>query len=288
MQNLNSYSEGNVFGRLTLTGLTYFEEKYGQNRRMVEAMCECGVVKDYVFDSVKKGDTKSCGCLKTEELKSNPHARTHGLTNHPLFTIWRGMRDRCYYVKHISYQDYGGKGIVVCPEWRNDFKVFYDWAISNGWRNGLSIERRYNDKNYEPTNCTFIFLRRQKSNTTKSVMITAFGETKCVKDWADDTRCKVTYNGLQNRLNRDKKDWPDVEKAITTPPGIRKATVKYKPENRMVLAFGEEKSMSDWLADVRCVVGEKELRKRLNKQWDGEKAMTTPLRKSPTVKQQPG
>lgn len=281
MQYEKNYKTGEVYGRLTLTGLSYFKEMYGQSRRMVEAKCECGVTKDYVFGSIKNGDTKSCGCFKSEELKESPHAKTHGLTGHPLFTIWRGMRERCYYPSHNRYYRYGKLGITVCPEWKDDFKAFYDWAVKNGWQEGYSIERRYNDKNYEPANCKFILKAKQRSNTSESVWITAFGETKILKDWVEDPRCNVTNGGLRNRFGRDKADWPDAEKAITTPPGIRGATKKYKPENRMVFAFGEEKSIAEWLNDPRCVVGLKELKKRLNKQWDGEKAMSTPLRKSP-------
>lgn len=280
MQTEKTFQPNQKYGRLTLTGRTFFLKKYGQSRRMVEAKCDCGVIKEYVFDSIRKGDTQSCGCLKTEELKETPHAKTHGLTNHPLFTIWRGMRERCYYPSHNRYYRYGALGIKICPQWRDDFKAFFDWAITHGWQEGYSIERRYNDKDYEPANCTFIMKARQNSNTSETVWLTAFGETKNVTDWANDSRCKVTMGGLRNRIGRDKANWPNIEEAITTPPETRGETIKYKLENRMIFAFGEEKSMADWLKDERCVVDERSLRKRLNKQWDGEKALSTHLRKS--------
>lgn len=280
-----NHKESDVFGRLTLTGVTYFKEQSGHRRRIVEAKCECGVIRDYVFDSIKRGKIRSCGCLLRDSLKESPHAKTHGLRHHPLYTVYRGMKERCYRPKSISYPNYGARGIIICPEWLKDFKVFFDWAISNGWRHGFDIDRIDNDGIYEPGNCRFVTDKVSSRNRRSNVNITAFGETKCIQAWAEDARCVVSYKGLWGRLNRDKADWPDVEKAMTTPPGFRGMNINNRADNRTVFAFGEEKSITEWLKDSRCVVSEKTLRNRIRKQWSAEKALITIERKSRLLNQ---
>lgn len=286
----NDFKKGHVFSRLTLTGKTYFKEASGQKRRMVEAICECGTVRDYVYDQIKRQQTRSCGCLQKDLLRETPHAKKHGLYKHPLFKVWLGMRERCTYEKHIGFHRWGGRGIYVCAEWQDDFQAFYKWCMANGWQKGLDIDRKDNDGIYEPSNCRFVTDEVSARNRSSSHMITAFGVTKCLQEWIEDSRCKVTYGGLRNRIGRDKKDWPDIEKAITTPPQMRGCNVVNRPENKMIFAFGEEKSIADWLKDERCVVSEKCIRNRIKKmnQKDREQTieeiLTTKERKSPTKK----
>lgn len=80
----------------------------------------------------------------------------HDLSSHPLYSRWERMKDRCYNENNIQFRYYGGKGIRVCEEWRNSFLNFYNWAIKNGFREDLEIDRRDGNKNYEPSNCRFI------------------------------------------------------------------------------------------------------------------------------------
>lgn len=70
-----------------------------------------------------------------------------------LYTIWIGMKQRCHNEKNPAYPEYGGRGITVCEEWRNNFPAFYAWAMSSGYRDDLSIDRIDNDKGYSPDNC---------------------------------------------------------------------------------------------------------------------------------------
>ena len=102
---------------------------------------------------ILRGKTKSCGCYKKRRaIETN---KTHGLWYTRLYKIWASMKDRVFNIKHKAYQDYGGRGITICEEWKNDVKSFYDWAITNGYEEdkGLSIDRIDNDGNYYPENC---------------------------------------------------------------------------------------------------------------------------------------
>lgn len=102
-------------------------------------------------------------------VKGHPYGKrfqpTHGLSKHPLFRVWSHIIDRCS-KSHKSNKYYFSKGITMCDEWKNDFKKFYDWAISNGWQKGLTIDRLDTTKNYEPSNCEFV----TKSENSKRMM----------------------------------------------------------------------------------------------------------------------
>ena len=112
------------------------------------------------------------------------HPNRHGLSHHPLNAIWRSMRRRCNNPSSASYHRYGAKGIRVCEDWDN-FETFYNWAISNGWADGLSIDRIDNSRGYSPDNCRFVTIRDQARNRTTNVFITVNGITKLQIDWAE-------------------------------------------------------------------------------------------------------
>ena len=88
----------------------------------------------------------------------------HGLCEHPLYNVWKNMKKRCYNKNVYNYKSYGGRGIIVCDEWRNNFKAFYDWALNNDYEKGLEIDRVDNDGNYEPSNCRFVTRSENQKN----------------------------------------------------------------------------------------------------------------------------
>lgn len=273
--------KGTQFGRLILTGKTYMTPMYGQLRRVVEAECDCGTMRMYVLSSLRQGLTKSCGCLQRETM-SRIHT-IHGLTKHPLFSVWQEMLKRCYIESNHAYKDYGARGIGVCDEWQEAFLNFYNWAVENGYQTGKSLDRVNNDGNYEPSNCRFADRKVQSRNKRGNRYFTAFGETKCLFDWGKDPRCAVTVWALRSRVDREK--WDDFEKALTTPITDRKSISRNTKRNTMLTAFGETKCMSAWLEDPRCTVKKWGLMERLKKGMEPEKAITlvTSQNKNPVI-----
>jgi len=88
----------------------------------------------------------------------------HGMSGTPLYIVWISMKQRCYYTNAIRYQNYGGRGIKVCNKWKHNFVNFYNWALSNGWEEGLQLDRIDNDGNYNPSNCKFSTPKENSNN----------------------------------------------------------------------------------------------------------------------------
>ena len=148
--------------------------------------CECGTERDVSGYSLRVGSSKSCGCYFSEELaKRNSEKKTHGRSHTRLYDSWYKLNKRCYDDNNKDYQDYGGRGIRVCDDWRNDINVFWDWSINNGYNDNLTIDRIDVDGNYEPNNCRWATPIQQGRNRRNNRMITIGGQTKCVSEWSE-------------------------------------------------------------------------------------------------------
>lgn len=106
-----------------------------------------------------------------------------------LYGVWRNMNDRCYNENCDRYINYGGRGISVCQEWRENFHAFAPWALRNGWTPDLWIERVDVNGDYCPENCTFLSRKEQMRNKTSNIRITIDGETKCMTEWCEIFGC---------------------------------------------------------------------------------------------------
>ena len=146
-------------------GRIYPTEKSKQKTRMGIYKCQCGNEFRTTFQSVSLNKTKSCGCLKGKMITDSKIK--HGQTHTRLFKIWARIKVRCYNKTNPRYNDWGGRGIIVCDEWRDNFKIFQDWAFNNGYSDNLSIDRIDNDGNYEPNNCRWATKEVQARNTRK-------------------------------------------------------------------------------------------------------------------------
>lgn len=153
-----------------------------KGRVMWLCRCECGNYKSINAYSLSKGITQSCGCLQRKQTsKAN---KTHGMANTRIYNIWCKMKERCYKRNSIEYHLYGGRGISICNEWKNDFKSFYEWAVKNGYSDSLSIDRIDVNGNYEPTNCRWATSYEQNSNKRNNVVIEKNGERHTLSEWS--------------------------------------------------------------------------------------------------------
>lgn len=206
MENLT----GKKFARLTVLSFHHKDKKY--NTYWL-CQCECGNIRVVRATHLKNGEIKSCGCyikeLVTKRNKEN--TRYDGLSNHRLYSIWKLMIGRCYNPKINGYNNYGGRGIIICQNWLENYLNFYNWAISNGYKNGLSIERIDVNGNYEPNNCKWITLKQQYYNKRNNFIITYKNKTHCLAEWAEILG--INKNTLRSRLT--KYGW-SVEKAFET------------------------------------------------------------------------
>jgi hypothetical protein len=133
------------------------------------ALFECKLCNKHfkkgVADARRRGFFKCKRCAE----QNNPAIlkRKHGLRNTKIYKAWNNMKNRCFNKKVSVYKSYGGRGITVCDEWRNDVRLFYKWSLENGYKENLTIDRINNDGNYEPSNCRWVDMSIQAQNTRK-------------------------------------------------------------------------------------------------------------------------
>ena len=126
---------------------------------------QCSVASCYRTNTLCKG-------YKIVKLGSS----THNDTKTRLFKIWSGMKERCYRVNHKHYKNYGGRGIEICTEWKDDYLTFKQWALCNGYKENLTLDRINVNGNYEPQNCRWITVKEQMNNKRNNHLIKIEGK----------------------------------------------------------------------------------------------------------------
>lgn len=197
---------GKKFNHLTV--VEYIGQRKG--RTMWRCQCDCGNEIEVDSSSLKSGNTTACGCRQSEGWYNS---LTHGKSKTRIYKTWQGMKSRCYNPNAKYYENYGGRGITICKEWLDDFMNFYNWAITNGYRDDLTIDRIDNDGNYEPSNCRWVTRTVQMNNMRKNRIIEFNGERKSVSDFA--RQYGFAPELIHERLNRG---W-SVDDALTIPKG---------------------------------------------------------------------
>ena len=148
---------GQRFGRLTVIKQVENDKPYGTKWL---CRCECGNEVVVFSNNLRRGNTLSCGCLKIE------NQTTHGLWGSPVYKVWDNMRNRCFNSHYPDFKNWGGRGITVCDEWKNDFQSFYEYVskLEHFGEPGRSLDRIDNDGNYEPGNVRWATRREQTLN----------------------------------------------------------------------------------------------------------------------------
>ena len=254
MKEKNIYKYHYLIGT-TIGFLTIQDLHYHRRGRCVDLMatccCRCGTKKNIRLYSILSGETKSCGCKKVK----------HNLTGHRLHSVWFNMRNRCYNKKVRAYNRYGGRGIKVCDTWRTNFKTFYDWAMSHGWKPELELDRIDNNGDYSPENCRFVSTLENVHNREKSEVITYNGKTLHISEWAKIIGCSVS--GLHNRIYRG---W-SIEKAIETP-------FKKLVDQKLLSFRGKTLNMHQW--EVLLGLPRGTIANRIRIGWSIVRTLTTP------------
>jgi hypothetical protein len=114
----------------------------------------------------------------------------HGMTNTSIYKAWVAMRNRCSNKRNRFYSGYGGRGISVCEEWNNSFQSFYNWSMSNGYKEELTIDRIENNGNYEPNNCRWVTMEVQSKNKRNNIYVEIDGVSKTLTEWAKESGLK--------------------------------------------------------------------------------------------------
>lgn len=176
---------GQRFGRLTVIAEG---ARTANKKRTWICRCDCGNIKKnpVVGYDLKSGKVQSCGCLYTESNKGRNEK--HGKSGIRLHRIWLSMRQRCGYSSGDCFKNYGGRGITVCEEWKNNFQAFYDWAMANGYKDNLTLDRKDTNGNYCPENCRWATMKAQQNNRRNNRIVEYCGE-------------KYTLSELAQKLN---------------------------------------------------------------------------------------
>lgn len=184
-----------------------------------------------------------------------------------LYGIWKGIKVRTHNTHHKDYKYCGAKGITICDEWDKSYEAFKEWALNNGYRDDLTIDRIDNSGNYCPENCRWADLYTQANNKSDNHLITYNGKTQNMTQWAREI-------GVRRELIKDrlKSGW-SVEDALTK----RKCELWERKDNRLLTYDGKTMTVSQWAKEIG--VNRSTLSHRINERgWTVERALTTPVR----------
>lgn len=192
-----------TFGCLDVISYAYYDVEKKLN--FVTVKCnKCGNI--FNIPSNRLNNQKHSYCIKC------PNKKEKITQNKRIRRIYSNMKSRCYNPKTNRYYIYGARGITVCEEWLNNYKAFEIWALNNGYKDNLTIDRIDNNGNYEPSNCRWVDYKTQQKNKNNNRLITIDGKTKIITEWCEFYN--IPYYIVNNRIN--KYNW-DIERAFITP-----------------------------------------------------------------------
>ena len=197
---------GDKFSRLII-----IKEVEKRNKaRFFLCKCDCGTEKVIRMVQLTTGGTKSCGCYKRDHLINENYKHGHSRTK--LYKVWTSIKQRCLNKKAQAYEHYGARRITIAKEWL-DFEIFRKWALNNGYKRGLSIDRIDVNGNYEPFNCRWATIKEQSNNRRTNHIVEWNGKSKTLKEWSETLN--INYNTLRKRF---RIGW-SVDEVFSTPVG---------------------------------------------------------------------
>jgi hypothetical protein len=190
---------GKRFGRWTVIKES---ENKGKNVAWV-CLCDCGNKRTCLSYNLLSGKSTNCGCVRRKKL--SVIFKKHGGTGTRLYSIYKSMKQRCYNKNNSAYKYYGGKGIVICKNWKNDFSVFRDWALQNKYKENISsIDRINPNGNYCPENCRWVSLKKQQNNKLNSMFVIIDNKKLTIAEWAEKTKTnkQTLYDKFYRLINQ--------------------------------------------------------------------------------------
>lgn len=213
MIEIAQFKKGNVpHNFIDITGLRFGRlvaiEHLGKQHW--KCKCDCGNITISNSYLMRNGKAKSCGCL-VSEINRDMHY-IDGRCETRLYHTYLSMKARCFNPHIKRFENYGGRGITVCDEWKNSYSSFREWAISNGYKDCLTLDRIDVNGNYEPNNCRWATRKEQSNNKRNNILVTVDGITETLKQTCE--RYKVPYKRTWKRF---KCGW-SIEDALFKPP----------------------------------------------------------------------
>lgn len=186
---------GQRFGRLVAVERLFEREGYLSSTWVCR--CDCGKEARIFIGNLRNGNTKSCGCMAKDALAAR--STTHGMTNSLEYSSWQAIKNRCYNEKHEQYIDYGGRGIVMCDEWKESFEAFYrDMGPRPSDKH--SIDREDNNLGYSKDNCRWATASEQANNRRSNRLYEYNGQVKTLTQWCREL--DLSYAKIKHRLSR--------------------------------------------------------------------------------------
>lgn len=183
-----------------------------QGKARWKCLCKCGNYCIVESSKLLNETTKSCGCYRKSRI--GDESRKHGKTRTKIYKTWCHIKQRCFDKNDTRYNDWGGRGITICDEWKDDFQAFCDYVskLENFGKVGYSIDRINNDGNYEPGNVRWVTKIVQNNNTRRNHYLTYNGKTQTIAQWAEELG--INPYMVYSRIN--KYHW-SVKDALTIP-----------------------------------------------------------------------
>lgn len=208
---------GEQYGKLTVKRLVV--DDVGKKKKWL-CMCKCGNEIVVTGSNLRSGHSTQCKVCKSREIRE--HQIQHNQSKSKLYRVWNSMKNRCENPNTISYKNYGARGIKVCEEW-HDPKAFIEWAMKNGYEDGLEIDRINVNGDYAPLNCRWVSRLQNANNKRNNRIINIHGKNMTMAEIARE-------NGIKYKL---------LHKHLSKGMSIEEA-IRRQAENQNKGLFGEE------------------------------------------------